>query len=124
MNPIHAARVLRRALEARRASNATTARVHPDGASRHEAGVRADAYALAVDELDRAFGLFPLEDEPARPAAPAPSAEDEARLARAGSAMLRALDRPAAPYGTNGGVVCDVAEGACACGAWHQGWPR
>lgn len=21
----------------------------------------------------------------------------------------------------NGGVVCDVIEGACACGAWHDG---
>lgn len=22
---------------------------------------------------------------------------------------------------TNGGVVCDMVEGACACGAWHHG---
>ena len=24
-----------------------------------------------------------------------------------------------ASLGTNGGIRCDVTEGACACGAWH-----
>lgn len=24
-----------------------------------------------------------------------------------------------APFGTNGGVVCDMRTGPCACGAWH-----
>ena len=23
-------------------------------------------------------------------------------------------------YGSNGGVRCDVSEGPCSCGAWHQ----
>lgn len=26
---------------------------------------------------------------------------------------------PEAPFGRNGGVVCDVRTGPCACGAWH-----
>lgn len=42
---------MRRALEARRDSSATTARVHPDPTTRLEAAARAGAYTLALDEL-------------------------------------------------------------------------
>lgn len=37
-----------------------------------------------------------------------------------GAISLMLLDAHAGTHGTNGGVKCDVAEGPCACGAWHN----